>query len=147
MRPSVTDSIWLYLAVWLGYVSAGWLLAAFEVPWWVWLGTEAIILHLIKAGAEAIAVASAWIVVVISVAAVVKAWTPVWDSRIPFEHAQLWAGGLLFIWFWALGLVLLLAFAHKLTRLNGFRTYRFKLLLLLTGAGLGTGWFVYHVFS
>ena len=45
------------LVLGLGYVSAGWLLAAFQVSGFVWIGTLGIILYLAKVGADAIVVA------------------------------------------------------------------------------------------
>ena len=116
---------WIYLIVLsLGYGSVGWLLAAFQVPGFVWIGTSGILLYVAKIGADAIALASAWIVGVISVGAVLKAWTPVWHSRMPYEHAQLWASSLLLLWLWAMVLVVLLAFAKTRMQTIGFRFLR-----------------------
>ncbi len=123
----------------LGYGFAGWLLAAFQVPWPVWLGTLAITLHLIQVGPAALALASSWVMGLIAVAAVVKAWVSVWNARLPLEQAGLWAQGLLLIWLGATLLLLLLAYARPLLR-RRFRGRRAG--LALTGfvwAALGLG--------
>jgi hypothetical protein len=133
--------IWTYLGVLLlGYLSAGWLLAAFQVPWVIWLGTLGVSLHLVKVRTNALALASAWIVALVSIAAVLKAWTPLWDSHLPLEHAQSWALGLLLIWLWAHCLALLLAFAKKPVQKLGLRltqTDRGLIILIWTAMGLG----------
>jgi hypothetical protein len=135
----------LYLTILiLGYISAGWLLAAFQVSSFVWIGTLGILLYLAKVGTDAIAVASAWIVGVISVGAVIKAWAPVWNSRMPYENARLWAGGLLLLWVWATVLVVLLAFAHARMQAIGLRFLRSSNgLALLIGIALGCGGLIY----
>lgn len=98
----------------LGYSLVGWLLAAFQVFWLIWPVTFLVTFHLIRSGPPAIALSSSWVIGLMTLAAVMKAWAPVWDSRVPHEHAQLWAQGLLLIWFGASGLVVLLAFAERM---------------------------------
>lgn len=142
LAPFITVPLaWAYLLLLLlGYLSLGWLLAAFQVCWFVWVGTLGVILHLITAKTDAIAIASAWVVAIVSIAAVVKAWTPLWDSRVPSEHAQLWAIGLLLIWLWAHILVLLLAFARKpMRRLNIQPVQATQGLIVLIGVALVLG--------
>ncbi len=115
MKPMSIVLLWGYLIILLlGYSLAGWLLAAFQVSWLIWSVTFLVTLHLIRSGPAAIALSSSWVIGLISLAAVMKAWTPVWNSQLPHEHAQLWAQGLLLIWFGAIGLVVLLAFAPQL---------------------------------
>lgn len=141
-NPAIARIYLLVLS--LGYVSAGWLLAAFQVPGFVWIGTLGIVLYLTKAGADAIVVASAWVVGVISVGAVLKVWTPVWHSRLPYENAQLWAVGLLLIWLWAMMLVVLLAFAQIRMQTIGFRFLRSSSgLVLWIWVALGCGGLLY----
>lgn len=103
-----------FILLLLGYGFAGWLLAAFQVPWPVWLGTLAMTLHLIQVGAAALALSSGWVVGLIAIAVVVKAWARVWNPRLPLEQAQLWAQVLLLIWLGAMLLILLLAYARLL---------------------------------
>lgn len=135
---------WLYLVVlFLGYASAGWLLAAFQVPWPIWLGTVTITWYLTKVGPDAIAIASGWVVAIISIGAVEKAWAPVWSRQTPYQQAQLWASGLLLLWFWAVLLVLMLAFADRPLQQLGWLRQRVGGLLglmwlaLALGGGLG----------
>lgn len=138
---------WSYLALLLlGYGFAGWLLAAFQVAWFVWVGTLAMTLHLIRARSAAIALSSSWVAIVISIAAVTKAWAAVWDSRVPFQHAQLWAEGLLLIWLGAIGLVVLLAFADTAIQPFGLKQKRLGLYLTLAIWGaLGIGKLLYQL--
>ena len=142
-NPAIAQIYLLVLS--LGYVSAGWLLAAFQVSGFVWIGTLGTLLYLARSGADAIVVASTWVVGVISVGAVLKAWTPVWHSRLPYENAQLWAVGLLLIWLWAMVLVVLLAFAKIRMQTIGFRLLRSSLgLILWIWVTLGCGGLLYH---
>jgi hypothetical protein len=124
----------------LGYGFVGWLLAAFQAAWPIWLGTFAITLYLICAGPAAIAFSQSWIVSIMTLAAVLKSWTPAWGSQVPFEQAQLWAKGLLLIWLAAISLAVLLGFASTVLqpwKLNA-RLTRYSLILLLwTALGLG----------
>jgi hypothetical protein len=137
---------WTHLAaLLLGYSFAGWLLAAFQVSWLIWLGTLGTTLHLIRAQASAIALAASWVVLIMVAAAVVKAWAAAWDSRVPFEQAQLWAQGLLLIWLGAMGLVVLLAFARPRIAQLGMRgpSAGYSLTILIWGA-LAAGGLLYQ---
>lgn len=135
---------WAYLLLLLlGYGSAGWLLAAFGVPWLVWVGTLGITGHLIKAETDAIVLANVWVVAIVMVGVVIKAWVPQWGSRVPFEQAQLWAIGLLLLWLWAMILVALLAVARKPLRSIGLKTA--QRLIPLIWAALGCGGCIYHI--
>lgn len=140
---------WLYLATLLfGYSVLGWLMAAFQVSWLVWLGTMAITLHLAHAGTDAIIIASTWVATIMSIGAVVKAWTPIWDSRMPWENAQLWAIGLLCIWMGSTLLTVLLAFAqHPLRSLHWNARFWTKGLLVLTWGAMAGGWLFYELFQ
>lgn len=140
MKPSAiasTSASWLYLTLLLlGFWATGWLLAAFQVSWLVWLGTLGITLHLVQAETEAIALASTWVVLIMFIAAAKKSWTPVWHSHLPFENARLWAQGLLLIWAGLTGLVVLLALAKPHLRLLGLthRQATTTLFILIWGA-------------
>ncbi len=111
---------WFYLMTLLaGFLLIGWLLAAFQAPGLVWLGTLAVTLHLVKAEADAIVLGNAWIVTIMLIAAVKKAWTPAWNANLPAQDASLWATGLLLIWFSVIAMVILLAFAKPQLRSLG----------------------------
>ena len=139
-------SVVYLVALLLGYGFLGWLLAAFQVPWPIWLGSLGVAIHLIYSGPAAIALSSSWVVGIIFLAAAKKSWPEVWDSRVPHEQAQLWAEGLLLIWLGATGLVVLLAFAgsalHRLGVQGHFRFYSFT--SLMWGAMSG-GWIYYRL--
>lgn len=135
-----------YLAVLcLGYGFAGWLLAAFQVSGPIWLGTFAMSLHLIYSGVAAIVLSCSWVVLIMLVAAILKAWAPIWNSQIPLEQPQLWAKGLLFIWFGAIALIVLLAFARSGFNQLGWseRQSAYGLVLLIWSA-LGIGGLIYQ---
>lgn len=97
----------------LGYGLLGWLLAAFQVSWPIWLGSLGVTLHLISAGTAAIALSAGWVVCIMFLAAARKSWAAVWGSQVPYEQAQLWAEGLLLIWIGVTSLVFLLAMADS----------------------------------
>jgi len=136
-----------YLIVLLvGYGLLGWLMAAFQVPWPIWLGTLSVTLHLICSGPAAIVLSEAWVVGVMFVAAASKAWADVWGSHVPDENAQLWAKGLLLIWIGLTGLVFLLAFAGSALDKLGFRrSYRFYSFTSLVWGVMVGGWLYYQL--
>ncbi|MBD3880405.1 hypothetical protein IFO70_01405 [Phormidium tenue FACHB-886] len=142
--PAHPAPVWIYLFILgLGYSSMGWLLAAFQVPGLVWLGTLGVTMYLAEVGIDAIALSSAWVAGVVSAGAVTKAWTPVWNGRLPYENAKLWAGGLLGLWGWAVVLVVLLAFASAWMQTIGLRGRRAASgLVALTWLALGCGWLI-----
>ncbi len=124
----------------LGYGSAGWLLAVFHVPWLVWVGTLLMTFHLIRIGEDAIALSAAWVIGIMSIGAIVKAWTPVWNSQLPQSNAQLWAVGLMLLWIWALILVFLLGVAKTVLRRSGWTIVNgVHLLVSLVWTALGVG--------
>jgi hypothetical protein len=132
----------------LGYGCLGWLLAAFQVPWPIWLGSLGVTIHLIYSGSAAIALSSSWVVGIMFLAAAKKSWPEVWDSRVPHIAAQLWAERLLLIWLVATGLIVLLAFAGAaLYRLGVQGRFRFYGFVSLVWAAMGSGWFYYQLYS
>jgi hypothetical protein len=135
-----------YLALLLlGYSLLGWLLAAFQVPWPIWLGSLGMTLHLIYSGTAAIALSAAWVVSIMFLAATSKAWAAVWDSQVPYEQAQLWAEGLLLIWLSAIGLVLLLACADSvLAQIGCTGRIKFYSLTCLLWSSIGIGALYYQ---
>lgn len=136
---------WVYLLLLsLGYLSIGWLMSAFQVPWPVRIGTLGMTLYIVKTGADAIALASTWTVGIIAAGAVAKAWI-VSDPQLPHTHAQLWAAALLMFWLWTLVLIVLLAFASRpMQAIAPGKVQGSTLLLILVWAALGTGQLLYH---
>lgn len=122
---------WLHVMMLLtGFLFTGWLLAAFQAPWLVWLGTLGVTLHLIKAEADAIVLSNAWIVIIMLIAAVKKSWTPAWNVHIPSQNASLWAAGLLLIWLNLITLVILLAFVKPQLRSLGWSNPKTSIVLV-----------------
>jgi hypothetical protein len=102
---------WGYLtSLLLGYGLAGWLLFAFQVSWWIWCLTFALALCLIASGPAAITLSCGLVTGMISVVAVARAWVPEWCGCLADTNAELWAQGLLLVWFGAIGLAVLSAY-------------------------------------
>jgi len=140
--PIAHPVAWAYLIALLsGYVTIGWLLAAFQVSWLVWLTTLGVTLYLVNAGVDAIALANAWIVAVISAGAVAKSWAPIWDAQLPYKNAQAWAMGLLALWLWTVVLGVGLGFAQPPMRSIGLG--RSSTRMGLMGMALGSGGLIY----
>jgi hypothetical protein len=131
-------------ALLLGYGFVGWLLAAFQVPWIVWLGTLATTLHLIRTGSAALALSCSWVVGLIAIAALAKAWIALWNAHLPYEQAQLWARSLLLIWWGATLLLLLLAYARPLLPRSLNTRQALLLLTSLIWGALGFGGWCYQ---
>lgn len=147
-RQFYTDrNFWIYaIALFVGYTLAGWFLAAFEVPGFVWLGMFGITLHLAKAGTEAILVANAWVVSVMFVGAVLKTWPAVWLPDLPVRNAPLWATILMGLWGFAIALVAGLAWGSRLLERFGLNPERhFYFLLGIPAAGFGLGCSIFRL--
>ncbi|MGB3535055.1 MAG: hypothetical protein WBA13_16280 [Microcoleaceae cyanobacterium] len=128
-----------------GYTLAGWLLAAFNTPLWVWFGTVLIILYLANSGIEALVIANAWIVLMMFLVTVFKYWPEIWPSRIPQKEIALWSMTIMLVWVLGILLVTGLALTHKVLKLRGFTAIqRFSILVSLTGLGLGGGWLIFQ---
>lgn len=97
-----------------GFSLAGWLLTCFQGSIWIWLGTIGTIAYIAKAKTGAIASASAWVVLLISIPTVTKAWPTEFSQQFP--PMLIWAGTLLLLWLFGVGLVLLLAFSDSILR-------------------------------
>ncbi|MGC9528631.1 MAG: hypothetical protein ACP5D7_24120 [Limnospira sp.] len=147
-RQFYTDRrFWIYaIALFVGYTLAGWFLAAFEVPGFVWLGMFGITLHLAKAGTEAILVANAWVVSVMFVGAVLKTWPTVWLPDLPMRNAPLWAIILIGLWVLAIALVMGLAWGPRLLERFGLKGDRhFYFLLGIPASGFGLGYLIFRL--
>lgn len=103
----------LYILILIAaYAIAGWLLICFHASPWVWFITVCIIVYLAKSKTEAIAPASAWVVCLVAMITVSKIWPAEFSPQFP--SMVRWAGTLLLLWLFGLGLVLLLAFASHI---------------------------------
>ncbi|MDY6936884.1 MAG: hypothetical protein SWY16_04385 [Cyanobacteriota bacterium] len=141
MSITVTYPIVLFI----GYIWIGWLLAAFEMPWFVWLGTSMVTLHLSVAGTRAIFLANTWLVGLIAVGALGKCWPAIWDETVPKKDGALWATGLLGIWVSAIILIVMLAFAPQPLHSLGFASRKIQrgISIGLTWIAIGAGSFLY----
>jgi hypothetical protein len=112
----------------VGYILGGWLLATFNVPWFIYAVTSAVTFHLVRSEIAAIPLASIWVTFMVSIAAMAT-----WPVHI---SAQLWALFLLMLWILALGLVFLLAFARpSIKMLNLIRWHHpIKLVISVWGS-------------
>ncbi|MGB3401394.1 MAG: hypothetical protein WBA77_01740 [Microcoleaceae cyanobacterium] len=123
-----------------GYGIAGWLLAAFNAPLSIWLGSLFIILYLARSGQDGLLIANAWIVLIICLVTVFKRWPQIWPSQIPVNQIALWSTIIVLLWSLGIVLIVSLALTYKEMELRGFRAIqRFIILVSLTGLSLGGG--------
>lgn len=135
-----TTYAWGYLlGLLVAYTSVGWVLAAYVAPPLMWIWTVFLIAYIAWAGTGAIAVAMLWVVSVVWIAAYTTA-TPLFMNW----KGPTWAISLVGVWIFAIGVVLMLAFARPAVQALGWSRrgtcYR---LLMITGAGLIIGRFLY----
>lgn len=128
---------------WFAYGLIGWLLSAYRVPAVVWIGTLVMTLYLAWVGVDAIAVASIWVVGVLSIGAIRHAW--MWHIFRPFYQIEPLT--LLLIWLLSLGLVVLTAIAHKRLQERFGRVQAFYRLAIPIWLGLILGLLVYRQFT
>lgn len=128
---------WLYLvALFLEYILAGWVLSAYNAPWFAWIGTQAVTLHLAWVGFDAVAVAVAWIICIVWAAAFSRAW----PKSVPWPGESVWIAALALIWLLALALVFTLARAERaFTSVGLNKPQAFLVLVVTTWVGLGLG--------
>ena len=133
------------IVLFTGYLWVGWLMAAFEMPWFVWLGTLAVTLHLSMVGTRAIFLANTWLVGLMAAGAVFKSWPAIWDSTVPKTDGALWASGLLGIWTSSIVLILVLAFATKPLQSLGITSVKVQqsISISLTWMAIGLGSILY----
>ncbi|MFO7029471.1 hypothetical protein B9T07_05280 [Limnospira fusiformis CCALA 023] len=137
VKETVADQFYSYPRFWvytitlfLGYTVAGWFLAAFEVPWLVWLITGAVLLYLAKVGEEAIVLANAWLVLIMFIGTILKTWPTVWLPDLPFQNAPLWAMILMGLWAFSMVLIIALAWGRTILSPVGLNSDRLSFILL-----------------
>lgn len=143
----IDTTVWFYfVAVLLSYACVGWLLIAFRAFPLVWLGTLIVILHLAKAGTEAIVLANAWVLGVVFTAVLQKTWPVFLGGYIPKKNAPLWAVVMMLLWFLAIAFIVVLAFARRKLQKMGWNNRQASLILvILAGIGLMGGWLLFQV--
>lgn len=131
---------WGYLfGLLMAYITVGWVLAAYAAPSLMWIWTYLLIAYVAWAGTGAIAVAMLWVVSVIWIAAYTSA-TPILMNW----QGPSWAFSLVGAWIFAIGVVLLLAFARPaLQTLGWHRQGTFYRLMMIASAGLILGHLLY----
>jgi len=131
---------WGYLlGVLVTFITVGWVLSAYAAPTPMWVWTLMLIVYIAWAGSGAIAVAMLWVVSVVWIAAYVSATPTLMNWR-----GSSWALSLVGVWIFAMGVVLILAFARPaLQTLNWPQKWIFYRLIVITWAGLMVGRFLY----
>jgi hypothetical protein len=143
---------WAYLfLLCLGYIGAGWLLAAYQVSWLIWLGTLLAIVHLSIAETGAIVLANTWLVLIILLGIFFN--TKISLNFLPLYKAQIWAIGLLVVWIFAILLILMLAFAQTplktldLGRIGKSQKRISYFLIFVTWIAIKLGYLIYKLAS
>lgn len=128
---------WIHItALFLEYILAGWLLSAYNAPWFIWAGTGAVTLHLAWAGFDAVALAVAWMVGIVWAGAFAYAW----PKSIPWVGVAVWAGALALIWILGVALALTLAKAQRAFESVGSSKIQvFWILVIIAYMGLDLG--------
>lgn len=130
----------------VGYTIFGWLLAAFNAPLWIWLGTILVIIHLAKSGIEALLIANGWIVFIMFLVTVLKPWPQIWPSHIPYKEITVWATTIMLLWLLAILLVVELAFTHRRMKLSSLTSrQRFGILVCWIELALVGGGFIFYL--
>ncbi len=119
----------------IGYTLVGWLLSLYQAPALIWLGTQAITVHLAWRGKSAIALAITWVVGVVWIGTLARAYPP--SLRFNF---QLLVIALFLIWLLGIILAFGVAFAKQPIQATGLKnTQAFWFLVTLTFSGLAVG--------
>ena len=128
---------WLYLILlFIEYILAAWLLSDFNAPWFTWVGTQVVTLHLAWVGPDAVALAIAWIVAMVWAGAFSMAW----PRSIPWAGISVWAAALAVTWILALASILTLAKAERKMKFAGLsKPQAFCILVIITWTGLSLG--------
>jgi hypothetical protein len=140
---AMPQTIAYLVLLWLGYGLVGWLLSAYRVPTSVWIGTLMMTFYLAWAGLDAIALASIWVVGVLSIGAIRHAW--MWQIVRPYYQIEPLV--LLIIWLLSLGLVVFTAIAHKQLQKRFNRAQVLYRLISSAWFGLALGLWVYYRFT
>jgi hypothetical protein len=140
--PNIPYKAIIYLIVLLlGYMVGGYLLAAYAVNKFILVVNYLVTLRLSQTGTSGISLAIAWISMWI--------WGAVFVWATPFAsgaiNPQIVALLLLSCWTLAIGVILLLAFAHSKMYKLGFNKHKtiYGLTIIVWGA-MTLGWYVYY---
>ncbi|MHC5746755.1 MAG: serine/threonine protein kinase [Nostoc sp.] len=132
---------WGWLVVLFSYLLIGYLLAAFNAPYIVWIAVVAVAV----AGSVAVAMAMAWVVIV--------AWVVVWTGVLALAWVLAWAGALAVAvavavaMAWAGTLAVAGAVAGDELRKSFSKVNTFLILASTSSLGLGLGWLGHRIFN
>jgi hypothetical protein len=128
------------ITVFICFVIVGWLLNGFDASQIVWLVTLAVCCYLAWVGSGGIALASVWVVGLMSMAAIGQFW----PRNLPRPEFQFIPMALLANWLFALSVVWQLGKISDLLRQGHLtRIWAFSLLLSVAVLGLLFGWQLY----
>jgi hypothetical protein len=135
------DAIIYLIILFLVYTIAGYLLAVYNVNYFILIGTFFVTLRLAQTGSSSIALAIAWISLWFWGSVFVWA-KPVILGEISAQNVALL---LLLCWVLSIGVIFLLAFANKSTYKLGLDRNKstYGLLIIVWGA-IVLGWNIYH---
>lgn len=132
----------LYLVtVFVNFVVIGWLLNGYAASQIAWIGTLAMICYLVQVGSGAIALASVWVVGLVSVAAIRQLWL----HDFPRPEFQYIPMILLGNWLFSLGVVWVLGTVSDVFRQRYFsKAWTFLTLMCIVLMGIASGWQLYQ---
>lgn len=126
-----------------GYAIAGFLLTAYAVPWFIWLGTLAVTLYLAWVGVEGMILAGLWLLGLFFAGAVNRCWF----VFFPQPDFRILALALLLNWVFGASLCWSLAQTSQHLRSHTPFTWRSWLYLaFLTGLGFAIGVLIFTIY-
>lgn len=129
------------LTLFASFVVIGWLLNGYSASQFVWFGTAIVICYTIQVGSGAIALASVWVVGVMSIAAIHQLWL----HDLPRPEFRFIPMLLLANWLFALGTAWLLGKVSEVFRQRYHsKIWTFPALICLVVSGLASGWQLYQ---
>ncbi len=143
LLPSISLTI-----LWLGALGGGWLLAAFALPWYGWLGVSGLVIYLVQVERDGIALANFGLVVTMSLITLQKTWPAGLGGTLPQSNARLWAASLIALWLGAMIWFYLLSLGRSQTQqilrhLDLPLRYAPSLVTLFTLSAGVLGWLVH----
>ncbi len=140
LKDQITTFTYLLL-LFLDFATIGWILNGYSASLFVLAGTAVIICYIIRVGTEATAIASIWVVGLMSVGAIRQ----LWFHGIPRPEFKLIPFSLLACWLFALASVWWLGKGSDYLRQNAASSkWPFFLLICSIVAGLTSGWQFYN---
>lgn len=140
LKIQITTASYLLL-LFLAFATIGWILNGYSASLFVLAGTTVIICYIIRVGTNATALASVWVVGLMSV----KALSLDWFHGIPRPEFKLIPFAVLACWLFALAAVWWLGKASDYLRQNKLSNkWAYVLLICSVVTGLTSGWQLYN---